>query len=73
MSVETLGMILFFYLLASFLLAIFYLRDRNLSFGEYSLWGLFALLLPVLGPFIVILLRPGKRIDKGKQASGHVR
>jgi len=59
MSIETLRMILFFYLLASFLLAIFYLRDRHLSFWEYTLWGLFALLFPVLGPFLVILARPG--------------
>ena len=60
--------ILLFYLVASFLLAIFYLRDRNLKFGEYALWGLFALLIPALGPFIVILSQPGKRSRKRKQA-----
>jgi len=49
------------YLVAGFLLAIFYLRNRNLSLGEYTLWGLFALLIPALGPFLVILSRPGKR------------
>ncbi|MCP4139915.1 MAG: hypothetical protein GY755_06440 [Chloroflexi bacterium] len=65
MSIDTLRIILFSYLLASFLLAIFYLRDRNLSFGEYSLWGLLALLVPALGPFIVILSRPGKRSING--------
>gem|GEM_PF-760794 len=61
MNIETLRVILMSYLIASFLLAIFYLRDRNLSFGEYTLWGLLALLLPALGPFLVILSRPGTR------------
>jgi hypothetical protein len=73
MTIETLRLILFSYLLASFLLAVFYLRNRKLSFGAYMLWGLFALLIPALGPFWVILSRPGKRFDsslprKGKKA-----
>ncbi|HIE24477.1 MAG TPA: hypothetical protein EYP74_00590 [Anaerolineales bacterium] len=62
MNTETLRMIFFSYLLLNFLLAIFYLRNRNLRLGAYMLWGLLALFLPALGPFLVILLRPGKRI-----------
>ena len=68
MNLETMRAILFLYLIASFLLAIFYLRDRNLKFGEYALWGLFALLIPALGPFIVILSQPGERSTQRKQA-----
>ena len=70
MSIETLRLILVSYLFASFFLAIFYLRNRNLSFGEYTLWGLFALLIPALGPFIVILSRPGKRPPSNSPLKG---
>jgi len=51
-------------LLADFLvmlfLAVFYLRQRKLSWLEFSLWGLLALVVPVLGPFLVIAARPGR-------------
>ncbi len=67
MSIDTLRMILLSYLVLSFILAIFYLRNRHLSFSEYTLWGLFALLIPALGPFIVILSKPGKRPLRGSK------
>ena len=67
MSSETLRTIFLLYLIAAFLLAIFYLRRCQLSFGEYTLWGLFALLLPALGPFLVILAKPGSCYDSRKQ------
>jgi hypothetical protein len=41
------------------LLAAFYLRRREMSTGAYLAWGLLALLLPLLGPFLVILNHPG--------------
>ena len=41
------------------LLAMFYLSRRALGWTEYLAWGVFAVLLPVLGPFLVIALRPG--------------
>jgi len=44
------------------LLAAFYLRRRELTIAEYIGWGLLALLLPLLGPFLVILYQPGKRV-----------
>jgi hypothetical protein len=42
------------------ILAGIFLRGRNLSFLEYFAWGLLALLVPLLGPFLVILVRPGE-------------
>ncbi len=42
------------------LLAVFFLRTRRLTFNHYLSWGLLAVLLPFLGAFLVILLRPGK-------------
>ncbi|MFC1936281.1 hypothetical protein ACFLYP_01295 [Chloroflexota bacterium] len=42
------------------LLAVFYLRRRRLTTWEYVLWGLLALLLPILGPYLVISSRPGE-------------
>ena len=68
MTPETLRITLLCYLVAQFLLAIAYLSQRKLSFSQYMLWGLLALLIPALGPFLVILLRPGEFVHKGKQA-----
>ncbi len=45
------------------LLAAFFLRKRQLSISEYIGWGLVIILLPILGPFLVILHRPGKRTE----------
>jgi len=42
------------------LMAVLYLRARNLSFRAYCLWGLVALLLPGLGPLLVLLAHPGR-------------
>ncbi|MBM3143970.1 MAG: hypothetical protein FJ010_03160 [Chloroflexi bacterium] len=41
------------------ILAAIYLRRRALSPISYTAWGLFALILPIIGPFLVIWLRPG--------------
>jgi hypothetical protein len=46
--------------LAMAFLAVFYLRRRQLSWAAYCFWGLVAIVLPVLGPFLVIVSRPGK-------------
>ena len=45
------------------LLAAFFLCKRQLSISEYIGWGLVIILLPLLGPFLVILHRPGKRTE----------
>lgn len=42
------------------LLAGLYLRRREMTFSEYLRWGLIILLLPLIGPFLVILSRSGK-------------
>jgi len=41
-------------------LAVLYLRGRELSPIAYTAWGLFALILPLIGPFLVIWIRPGE-------------
>jgi hypothetical protein len=46
-------------IVAMALLALFYLRQRRMSWTSYCCWGLLALALPVLGPFLVIANRPG--------------
>lgn len=42
------------------LMAFSYLRSRKLTWREYIGLGLVALLVPLLGPFLVILSRPGE-------------
>jgi hypothetical protein len=41
------------------LIAALYLRGRKLTWWEYLAWGLFMLLIPILGPFLTIIFRPG--------------
>lgn len=40
--------------------ALLYLRRRQMSAQEYLAWGLLAVCLPMLGPFLVIACRPGR-------------
>ena len=49
-------------LLGMELLAAFFLSQRRLPFLAYLGWGLLAVLLPVMGPFLVILHKPGRRL-----------
>ena len=42
------------------LLSIIYLRQRRMRWQAYCYWGLLAMLIPVLGPFLVISNRPGE-------------
>ncbi len=46
-------------IVGSALLAIFYLRRRPISSLAFLGWGLLAVLVPVIGPFLVIAARPG--------------
>jgi len=48
-------------MLAMVVLAAFYLRRRNLPPLAYAAWGLLAILIPIVGPFVVIWIRPGKQ------------
>ena len=52
--------ILLLSILAMAFLAFHYLRRRQLSWAAYCFWGLLAIVLPVLGPFLVIVSRPGR-------------
>ncbi len=62
LSPDTMRVLMVLCLLGMTLLAIFFLRRRGLSFTAYLSWGLLAILLPVVGPFLVILRRPGQRL-----------
>ena len=41
-------------------LAEVYLYKREMSVREYILWGLLAVALPLVGPYIVIAAKPGR-------------
>lgn len=41
-------------------LAVLYLRGRELTITEYIGWGLLIVLLPLMGPFFVIIYQPGR-------------
>lgn len=45
-------------MLAMLVLAVFYLRTRHLAWWQFFAWGLLAALVPIVGPFLVIALRP---------------
>jgi hypothetical protein len=59
MNAELIRVFLIADILGMALLAFFYLRQRKLSIHEYIHFGLLALLVPLLGPFLVIVLKPG--------------
>jgi len=56
-------------IIAMALLAVFYLRRRQLAWWQYCAWGFLALMVPVLGPFLVISLRPGGRPTERRAAA----
>ncbi len=58
---ETMRFLLLACLAGMALLALFYLRRRQLPFWAYVAWGLLALLLPLVGPFLVIFYHAGER------------
>jgi hypothetical protein len=58
-SPDVMRLLLFLCLLGMAVLAAFYLRERRLSPAAYLGWGLLIILLPLLGPFLVIILQPG--------------
>jgi hypothetical protein len=51
-------------LLGMAILATLSLRQRKMPVSAYIGWGLIAILLPLVGPFIILLVRPGE----GRQA-----
>jgi hypothetical protein len=59
MSPDLMRLLLLICMLSMVVVAAFYLRQRKLNILEYAFWGLAAILVPILGPFFVIWLRPG--------------
>jgi predicted membrane channel-forming protein YqfA (hemolysin III family) len=59
-TADILRVILLAVLFGMLMIAILYLRQRKLSTLAYVLWGIFALLLPVVGPYLAIASQPGK-------------
>jgi hypothetical protein len=61
---DLMRLLLLICMLSMVILAAFYLRARELSTWWYALWSLVVILLPLIGPFFVIWMRPGsKRIS----------
>jgi len=60
LSANTMRVLLFVCVLGMSLVAAFYLRRRRLTFREYLSWGLLIVLVPLLGPFLVLMAAPGK-------------
>lgn len=59
LSPDTMRTLLAICMVAMALLALLYLRRRELSTAEIIAWGTLIVLLPLLGSFLVICLRPG--------------
>jgi hypothetical protein len=51
-------------IIAMLMLAVDFLRRRELTTWEYLLWGVLVLVLPILGPYLAIVVRPGE-VRKG--------
>lgn len=60
MSADTLLIVLIVFLVSMYLAAMSYLHRRVLTRLQFLVWGIVALLLPALGPFLVIAVRPGR-------------
>ncbi len=59
-SPDIMRVLLVLCLVARAVLAVFYLRQRKLSVKAYIGWGLLAILIPLIGPFLVIYCQPGE-------------
>lgn len=59
-TADVVRVMLFVEVVVTALLALVYLWQRQMSRMAFFCWGMLALLVPVLGPFMVIASRPGK-------------
>jgi hypothetical protein len=59
-TADLLRALLLFTMLALAVLALRYLSRRHLDWPYNLAWGLLAVIIPVLGPILVISLRPGR-------------
>ena len=64
LSAETMLIFLGLTVLGMCLLAVFFLCGRRMTLLEYLGWGLLAVILPLVGPFLVIVMAPGKPIPR---------
>ena len=46
-------------MVAMLVVAVDFLRRRELTTWEYLLWGVLVLVLPFFGPYLAIVVRPG--------------
>ena len=69
LSPEIMRVLLTINIIGLALIALLYLRRRKLSPAGYLGWGVLLLLLPVLGPLLVIAAAPGKSRLPTRQAS----
>jgi hypothetical protein len=69
MTAETVRLLLVGCLLGLYVLAMFNLRRRSLTLAQIAAWGLLALLIPALGPFLVIVSRPSRRVYRPGQSA----
>ncbi len=59
-SPQVMRFLLVLCLLGMAILAVLSLRTRKMPTASYIAWGMFAILLPLVGPFIVLLAHPGE-------------
>lgn len=61
MDIQTLfRFLLVFTAMAMMVLAMAYLRHKSMNWSTFLLWGLLAIGVPYIGPFLVIALRAGQ-------------
>ncbi|MCU0485150.1 MAG: hypothetical protein MUC85_03470 [Anaerolineales bacterium] len=58
-SADLMRLFLLLTILGMAVLAAFRLRHRQLTLDEYLSWGLVAILIPLIGPYLVISIMPG--------------
>jgi hypothetical protein len=59
LSADWMRLLLCVCLIGIAILAAFFLRGRSLSLLAYLGWGALIILLPLIGPFLVVLIQPG--------------
>jgi hypothetical protein len=58
-TADIIRLLLLLDIIAMGVFSMFYLSRRKMGWSEYLAWGVFAVLIPVFGPFLVVALRPG--------------
>jgi hypothetical protein len=64
LSASTMRILLVISMLGMAWLAVLFLRKRNLTARAYLVWGFLIILLPALGPFLVLFIKPGTPKEK---------